>query len=144
MIEITFRYDSIMFVERNFNRVLFLFRSGYCAPLGVGAFQGPISGRSNVTLLGRIPSGVTSASGPVRRALVVMVMETCASGSQSFGVPVHAEWWHSDMVSLARWIEDLLVVVIVVPRWLHAVWWSFGGRQQHGHGMVVSRKSTVQ
>ena len=67
--------------------------------------------------------------------LVVMVMETCASGSQSFGVPVHAEWWHSDMVSLARWIEDLLVVVIVVPRWLHAVWWSFGGRQQHGHGI---------
>ena len=53
-----------------------------------------------------------------------MVMETSASGSQSFGVPVHAEWWHSDMVSLARWIEDLLVVVIVIPRWLHAVWWS--------------------
>ena len=66
---------------------------------------------------------------------VVIGMETCASGSQSFGVPVHAEWWHSDMVSFARWIEDLLVVVIVVPRGLHAVmvviWW----QTKHGHGI---------
>ena len=34
----------------------------------MGAFQGPISGRSKFTLLGRIPSGVTSTSGRVRRA----------------------------------------------------------------------------
>ena len=48
--------------------------------------------------------------------VVKVVMEAYVSGSQSFGVPVHAEWWHSDMVNLARWIEDLLVVFIVVPR----------------------------
>ena len=50
------------------------------------------------------------------------------------------------MVSLVRWIEDLLVVVIVVPRWLHAVmvviWWQTTAWTWHGglqkvHSAVV-------
>ena len=38
--------------------------------------------------------------------LVVIGMETCASGSQSFGVPVHAEWWHSSQVPIWSASQD--------------------------------------
>ena len=74
LIEMTLCYIPLC-ESRHFNRVLILSYSERfkwrCAPLGVVAFQGPSSGRNNVTLLGCVPSGVTSVSGPVRRALVV-------------------------------------------------------------------------
>ena len=78
----------------------------------------------------------------VRRALVVkVVMETCA-GSQSlvFQCMQMVAFQYGQLRKMDR---DLLVVFIVVPRWLHAVWWSFGGRQSMDMALGVSRKSTV-